>query len=82
MEHEIRNHEDDLVEALLNAKRKIEVSPHDLDGKTPVQLTCQYEIILIGHAANPQDQYGRELQRSKNIHQLHPFTKLFVLGDS
>ena len=82
-----RKHEHLFVEALLNTKRKIEVSPTDLDGKTPIQLAERYELIrlLIDHGANPQDvyqHYGRELERSKSIHPLHPFMKLFVLGNS
>ena len=79
--------QEDFVETLLNTKRKIEVSPRDLDRKTPIQRTYNYEVIrlLIGHGADPQDvyeHYGRELERSKNIHPLHPFMKLFVLGNS
>ena len=75
------------VKTLLNTKRKMEVSPRDLDGKTPIQLAHNYEIIrlLIGHGANPQDvyvHYGRELERSKSIHPLDPFVKWFVLGNS
>ena len=77
----------DFVEALFNTGRKIKVSARDVNGKTPIQITHNYEIIrlLIGHGADPQDvyeHYGEELERSKKVRPLHPFMKLFVLGNS
>ena len=76
-----------LVKALLESGRIKNVSPRDKNGKTPIQLTHDYNImsLLIGHGANPQDvyaHYGRILSMCKSAQPLHPFLKVFVLGNS
>ena len=75
-----------VVKELLNSE-KINVSPRDKNGKTPIQLTHNYDIIrlLIGHGANPKDvyeHYGQILEWYKESQPLHSLMKVFVLGNS
>jgi len=76
-----------VVKMLLGSKKIKAVSPRDKNGKTPIQLTHNYDIIrlLIGYGANPQDvyeHYGQILERYKKSQPLHSFMKVFVLGNS
>ena len=76
-----------VVKALLDSGRIKDVSPRDKNGKTPIQLTHDYNIIklLIGYGANPQDVYERYeliLEQCKQSQPLDPFMKVFVLGNS
>ena len=76
-----------VVKALLDSGKIKNVSPRDKNGKTPIQLTQYYNImsLLIGHGANPQDvyeHYGEILSWCKSTQPLHPFMKVFVLGNS
>ena len=75
------------VETLLDSGRIKDVSPREKNGKTPIQLTHDYDIIrlLIGYGANPQDvfeHYGQILEQCKESQPLHPFMKVFLLGNS
>ena len=75
------------VKTLLDSGRIKNISPQDKDGKTPIQLTHDYDIIilLIGYGANPQDvyeHYGQILEQCKKSQPLHLFMKVFVLGNS
>ena len=76
-----------VVKALLDSGRIKDVSPRDKNGKTPIQLTHDYDIIrlLIGYGAKPQDvyeRYGQILEHCKKSQPLYPFMKVFVLGNS
>ena len=76
-----------VVKALLNSGRIKDVSPRDKNGKTPIQLTHDYNIIrlLIGYGANPQDvyeHYGQILEQCKKSQPLHLLMKVIVLGNS
>ena len=75
------------VETLLDSGRVKDVSPREKDGRTPIQLTHDYNIIrlLIGYGANPQDvykHYGQILEQCKKSQPLHSFMKVCVLGNS
>ena len=76
-----------VVKALLSSGKVKDISPQDRRGKTPIQLAQDYSIVrlLIGHGADPQDvyeHYGRILEWYKIKQPLHPFMKVFVLGNS
>jgi len=76
-----------MVKTLLESGRIKNISSRDKNGKTPIQLTHNYDIIrlLIGYGANPQDVYERYrqiLEQCKKSQPLDPFMKVFVLGNS
>jgi len=76
-----------VVKALLDSRKIKEISPQNKSGKTPIQLAHDYSIVrlLIGHGADPQhvyEHYGTILEWYKDKEPLHPFMKVFVLGNS
>ena len=76
-----------VIKALLDSGKVKNISHQDKDGKTPIQLTDDYNIIrlLIGYGANPQDvyeRYGQILEEYKKSQPLHLAMKVFVLGNS
>ena len=76
-----------VIKALLDSGKVKNISHQDKDGKTPIQLTHNYDIIrlLIGYGANPQDvfeHYGQILEQCKKSQPLHLAMKVFVLGNS
>ena len=75
------------VKTLLDSGRIKNISPRNKEGKSPIQLTHDYDIIrlLIGYGADPQDvyeHYGQILEQYKKSQPLHLFMKVFVLGNS